>query len=628
MLSFSEFCSAAQADFGLNQRAGRGALNKHYVEVSARLTRGRLGGEFSASDDPPETINPVTILDDSRKAGDHPRVTFIVGQYGLGKTEFVFQVCRHLQVGRVGGPEPLPVNLGACRRELATVSEKSSPKDLAKMLFSHVEAHGDTVPAAELWRAVRTGQAILVLDGVDELLSRWRDLRRLLVALVQTANGSESDGGSFHLVLTTRLELLYAMGREDGEEIAKTVSEVVPGRRIDTYFLQFGFLQDSQVGAYLRVRLPEDGDDVFRKLNENKPLMDVVRRPLLLRTLCDLLARPGYEPLSLLKMQQPADLVREFVEQALNDHALVAAQGAITSELRWDEERLARKSLTLYENGRNELDLDDVKDILGVTAAPGRSIKPQDILFGIHKLPFLQRPDDVPGAETQVHFSHRIFFEYFVARGMLLTEGVLGFAAFDRLVLNVDMRKFLHGLMGDKKWFARTRRSYALEKKQAGEWKELGLKADLRECDEQRRILLTSMTDPELFAHDETKRQQLEATIYWFLGNEKQFHPRYLVYNYEAVAVYLIHQRWTDTGKAVREQLGRILDERLGAESKALDGRPPRWRDAWELVVERGLSIGSRLQYGWIGRWARADWSKMIRDENTLSRIRAIREEL
>jgi hypothetical protein len=281
----------------------------------------------------------------------------------------------------------------------------------------------------------------------------------------------------------------------------------------------------------------------------------------------------------------------------------------------------------LYENGRNELDLDDVKDILGVTAPSGRSTKSaQDILAGIHKLPFLQLPAGTNGT-TVVQFAHRIFFEYFVALGMRLTEAGADFSAFDRLVLNVDMRKFLCGLMGEAKWYARTRRSYALQKKQWGEWKALELKADLGLCEQHRRILLASMTDPELHAQDEALRQQLEATIYWFLGNEREFHPRYLVYNYEAVAVYLVYQRWTATAKAARERLGSILADRLTAASKTLGG-DETCADAWELLVERALSIGLRLRYDWIGPMARFDWSKMILDENTLSRIHAIREDV
>lgn len=122
-------------------------------------------------------------------------------------------------------------------------------------------------------------------------------------------------------------------------------------------------------------------------------------------------------------------------------------------------------------------------------------------------------------------------------------------------------------------------------------------------------------------------RQPLEATIYWFLANEKEFHPRYLAYNYEAVAVYLAYQCWTGTAKAVRERLGKILSDRLTAASKTPDG-PAKCADAWELVIERALSIGLRLHYDWIGKMARADWKKQVRDENTLCRIQAIREDV
>jgi hypothetical protein len=399
----------------------------------------------------------------------------------------------------------------------------------------------------------------------------------------------------------------------------------VPGLTVDTCFLQLGFLQDSQVCAWLRSNLP-DGDDVFAKLTQRKPLMDMVRRPLLLRILCDLLKQPGSDPLSLLQMQQPSDLVSAFVDRALTDRALVQDQGNITAAFEWRKARIAARSLMLYENGRSELDLEDIKDILGVKTAPGRpSRAAQEIVDGIHKLPFLLLIDARNGA-ILVQFAHRIFFEYFVALGMRLTEGSEEFSAFDRLVLNVDMRKFLYGLMGEAKWYKRTRRSYALERKQWAEWKALGLDADFELCEQHRRILLESMTDPELYGKDDTKRDHLWESIQWFLQNEKSFHPRYLAYNYEAVAVYVAYQRWTDFAKGARDHLGRILGNRLREASKS--GRRERCAEAWELVVERALSIGLRLRYDWIGQMARADWSKVVRDDNTLSRIRAIREDV
>jgi hypothetical protein len=204
-----------------------------------------------------------------------------------------------------------------------------------------------------------------------------------------------------------------------------------------------------------------------------------------------------------------------------------------------------------------------------------------------------------------VVFSHNVFQEYFVARGIVLDLDSNG-DAFDRLVLNSDMRFSLRFLVderypdeaNEKSWYRRTRRSYALDRPAA--WQLSGgrsfkdLSADL---DAVRKTLLDYMTDPRMVSSE-----SLQETIEKFFEYETlSLNARYLMYNYEAIAVYLWKHPWEDSSqwllhKFEQRLLARTLDLRFELDGELED------REGHELLAERILSIGRRLQLSEITR--------------------------
>jgi len=623
----SEFLDHAVYHFGLGSKSGRGPSNTSYIEVTAQASKDKLGVK---GDDPevwlaPEVVDPITFLaPDSRSTARElssvaPCITFVIGQYGLGKTELMFQLCARLLKSRAS--QPLPINLAQCRAEAHRLegTEPLSQRELSKLLFCRLRLGDDASVVEAIWQRIRAGEVTLILDGVDELLGNWAQLKRLVssVTSVLTEKG-EVKALAARVVFTIRLELLMALAEEDGSDLSHTVEQTAAHRglnrdAIHTYFLQLGFLLDSHIEAYLSSHIA-NVTETINELRSNAALLDVLRRPLLLRIYVVVRSRAG----SLGGVETPVHLVQKFVESAASDESLLLDQRMIAGE-RWNIERLAEASLDLYARGKNELGQDEIAAIFG------DGDDASGALLSIHKLPFLQLPGD--HARTGlVQFSHRIFFEYFVALGMHLRHRSQDFNEFDSLVLNVDMRRLLRDLMGEKIWFKRTMRSYALAPNQHAEWRLTGNRRDFDDLEQHRRVLLQSMTEPEEFAKVELKKLEIEASVYWFVNNQAGLHPRYLVYNYEAVAVYLAHQRWTDTARAIRRQFEVLIRNRFRDALVELEQGPEPVREGWELLVERILSIGRRLRSDWVADVS-IDW-KLIHDEHCRGRIAAIQKEI
>ena len=150
-----------------------------------------------------------------------------------------------------------------------------------------------------------------------------------------------------------------------------------------------------------------------------------------------------------------------------------------------------------------------------------------------------------------------MFLEYFTAEGLArdVEEAQGPTDEFNTLVLNVDMRKFLRFKIDaipefrskfEEPFHEVTRYSYGLDNPE--EWpmgveKFQGLKAEL---DRTRIALLDGMTYPE------QPEREVEEQIDWFLGGQtKGRHPKYLMYCYESVAVYIMAR--VRTGAVVSE---------------------------------------------------------------------------
>lgn len=656
MSHIREFLDAAYEVFSLS-KDGRGKRNKHYIPVPAIVTNGRLP-EASELGSTTRLNNPFIFITSKwfpgeplysrQSCADEHSITFIVGQYGLGKTELVHQVCQYLLTHDQGaGLAPLPVNLALCRGDVGALRDNMPVEEFALLLFGRIADEAglpDSVVEDEVLPGIYSGEILLLLDGLDELISSpaqnhyfLSNLTRLLAA---GPSGQEGEP-KFRAALSMRLEYLSAVASQDASDLAAIVnSSARTGVAMNCYFLKLDFLDDSRVEAYFRARLT-NGRDAFEKVKKNRRLLDMLRRPLLLRIFCDLAKLRSSNRLHLLLNDlkdnvHPSRLLSIFVDWAQSDERVIKDQKKITS-LRWDADRLARSSVKLYEAGKSEMSLEEVEEILRETdpGAPQvgtgeRKLTPSEILDGIHKCPFLWKdaqagPDDGESPPVVVRFAHKIFFEYFVAKGIVLYKEHGDYTPWMNLVLNVDTRKFLRGMINDAEWYERTKKSYALEGDDRCNWRHRD-EIDFDELEKERRLFLDYLTDPEDEKYMRDSDGSLAKAVSGFLDKEEILHPRYRMYTYEAVALYVWFHRWDEQAASISRRFSEILHRRLGEIYEGLlQGESPA-RNALELLLERILHIGQRLRYGWAKEYLskRGELLELVKDPSTNSRVSAI----
>jgi hypothetical protein len=616
------FLEAARDIFNLTEE-GRGGKNAQYIDAdNVRVGEGHLpdSGLDSVARRNYEYANPVVFVTGLRTTripgradqpiAPSPSISLIVGQYGLGKTELIFQIC-HQMADSV--ETALPINL-ALSRDRAALLERDDllPEEMADLLFGRILGRAgldSSFAMDELLPAIRNGNILLLLDGLDELISTPTHHHTFFAGLIALLNRrTPSSRESFYkVVITMRFEYLAG--------VADDARDLVGRLRVPVYYLVLDYLEDTAVWSYLKTRLPQQGEALFEEIQSHRLLIGMFRRPLILRIFCDLAARPDFrlgELMSTLRNENsPAALLEAFIDAASKDTRLRAEQEHL-SPVVWDATRLSTKSLDLYRNSRNELTIADLREVIvpidgRISPEEQKNLSSTEVLDGLHKCPFIRRHLIGVDVETAgvATFAHKIFYEYFTSRGIAaeILDPRPGpqdkERAFDELVLNVDMRKFLRGLLdSDHKWRDETKRAYGLvDAEDLAAWNDHGT-ADFDELEERRWLLLQYTTDPE----ENVSARTLE-TVDWFLERQEGWlHPRYRLYNYEAVAVLLWYERRNPAIAHVRTRFGEILDHRLdtvldefGAGKEISGGSR-----ANKLLLERLLDIGRRLGYPWV----------------------------
>ncbi|HYY57760.1 MAG TPA: hypothetical protein VE842_10540 [Pyrinomonadaceae bacterium] len=655
MSHIEEFLDAAYKVFNLSE-GGRGKQNKHYIPVPAIVTNGCLPRTSEPSEINSKLNNPFIFVTGKWFPGEplysrqdcagQPSVTFIVGQYGLGKTELVHQVCQYLLNNHDQGERlvPLPVNLALCRGEVGGLREDMSVEDFARLLFSRILNEAGlnlSFVKDELLPEIYDGRILLLLDGLDELISSSAQnhnfLSNLSRLLTELEAGAQTEPG-FRAAISMRLEYLSAVASQDAGDLTAILNASAPASvAMSTHFLKLDFLDDSRVEAYFRSRLTK-GRDAFEKVKKNKRLVDMLRRPLLLRIFCDLAKLRGSRRLHLLlnelkDNEHPSRLLQIFVGWAESDERMTKDQKKITS-LTWDADKLARKSVKLYEAGKSDMGLEDLEEILKDTDPDAhkeqlseRHLETTEILDGIHKCPFLWKDINTDGGPSTVvvRFAHKIFFEYFLAKGIVLCKEHGDYAPWMNLVLNVDTRKFLKGMIDDAEWYERTKKSYAMEADDLSTWIYRD-QIDFDELEKERRLFLDYMTDPENEKYMRDSDGSLAKAVNGFLDNEEILHPRYRMYTYEAVALYVWFHRWDEQAAAISRRFSAVLQRRLKEIHQGLLQEDSPARNALELLLERILHIGQRLRYTWAKEYLgkKEEVLALVKDSSANNRISAI----
>ena len=650
MSNIQEIFNASYKVFNLSED-GRGKLNNHYIPVPVTISDGCLPQR-----DPSQTLtkinNPFIFLTDKWYHGEplytrqdvasQSSVAFIVGQYGLGKTELVHQVCQYLLTHEDAEPlVPLPINLALCRGEVGKLKKEMTRRDFARLLFSRILNETD-LPVSfvedKVLREIQEGRILLLLDGLDELISspaqNQHFLSNLAKFLTSSTPGSQIEP-RFRAAISMRLEYLSSVASQDASELSTTLNSVPKTTAtIRSHFLKLDFLDDSRVKAYFESRLKVK--DVFPKVMKNKRLMEMLRRPLLLRIFCDLAYLRGIRHVHLLldslkDNEHPSQLLKLFVDSVQTDEHVAHDQKNITS-LTWDADELARRSVELYEAGKSEMGLEDVKKILKNTdpKAPNiqdQKLEPKQILDAIHKCPFLWKDVRLEGEvpTVQVHFGHKIFFEYFVAKGIVLHKDDGDYSPWMNLVLNVDTRKFLKGMIEECEWYERTKKSYAMEDADLNNWKYRD-QIDFKELEKERRLFLDYMTDPENEKYMRDSDRSLAKAVNGFLDKEQWLHPRYRMYTYEAIALYIWFHRWDEHGTTISTRFSDVLERRLKEIHEGLVQKGSPVRPVLELLLERILHIGQRLRYSWAKEYVgkKDELLTLIENASTKNRIEGI----
>ena len=667
------FLASVRESFEAILGAERIALTDFYVEVPAKhrsLKGGKAleGGTARLVPVDPFIFasgfwdDPLITATSAQTSADPGFLGLVLGAYGNGKSELIYQLCHFLDRNRKSSSVPriMPINLGSCRRHLSKVEDKApSWRDFASLILTQkLEEAGEDMGFVEhiLRPAIQEGEILLALDALDELSFDGKTYTHFFAGLRAFLGiDDESSPSHFRVLVSMRLEYQATMDPDYRGLIRNFNPLEAPG--ISQHLLMLDFFGKPQIRYYLNNRCAGDKFS-FRAIEKNLKLLDTLRRPLLLRIFGDLIQDSPPEVIATLitEVEAPAHLIQLYVERASEE--MVRDQQALFPYT-WDNRRLARQSVKLFRNKRSNFKIDDLPPILNSFAHKDEnletlSLSEQDCLQGIHKCPFLLRSDS--GGEPRVRFAHRSFLEYFTAQGLvdglmekIQREEMPRSRDIDELVLNVDMRKFLRDLielsqrrtkLSEMDFEAITRRSYGLEGPPEN-WNlpEGTSYEEIQYSYDRHRIrLMYAMTDPE----DPMRTAGIQEEISWLLSKDfREFYPGYLIYNYESVAVFITYHRWSPEGQRLRQEFSKvaqscfdwcreILTPRGAKRSIRPDLHPRKeaLRPVFERLLERLLDIALRMRWRWVQFPDMVDQErqllKLIGQGDTRSRVKSI----
>lgn len=599
----------------------------HYIPLPVALTHDKFG----YSSDGTQSAKSVDALSFFAATGPgpgfewgyqiitakSPYVAVVVGQYGVGKTELARQITEQME------DYAFPVTLAKCdgkRFEAGPLSPKETIRELFQPTFTNPEALTDEV-IDEIQRAIHDGFLMLILDGLDEMIFSMEGHENFFTSLGDLLHEDDATL-ECRIIVTLRSEYLRSFDHANASELVSNLlgNSSQRARRHAIPFLRIDYLTKEAVTSGLERLLSQE---VATEVGKYPELRELLRRPLMLRLFCDFIDDEGLKGLERLK--SGVDLIESyiaaFLQSAGNDKQLADAQEVISGNVQWDLDAIARSSVNLYRRGVDYFLDDEISQCFNVP-----DVGEVDRFQAISKCPFFIRDCD------QLHFEHRTFYEYFVARGLALHDDESsgdvskksGFSQFDEIVLHTDIRRFLRTMEGDS-WYDRTRRSYALEKDQWVEWDHAFSLVQpterlVKEWDRERRILLDIMTEPERFRSDR-KAKEAVTEINRFLDRPlQQFHPRYLMYNLEAVSVYIKAFGWEKSVSKINDRLSQTIEELI---KKFIARKLPEissphstdLRAAYELLITRLLRTAKQMRYPWSKKYDRWNDEKKWDDE-------------
>jgi hypothetical protein len=165
---------------------------------------------------------------------------------------------------------------------------------------------------------------------------------------------------------------------------------------------------------------------------------------------------------------------------------------------------------------------------------------------------------------------------------------------FGRYVLSVEMRRFLRDLMGKETWMSRSLAYLMVGDADADSWPDPKW---MRENAAELRAVAVSflgfMTEPNTDA--KRFRQAVDSVMSF---DAERLHPRYLMYSYEAVAVFLYDHRWIDDDRKLEAKFEEMLRTRIERSMRRLREQElgDVARDDIGRLILQMLDIGFRLR--------------------------------
>ncbi|HKR48595.1 MAG TPA: pentapeptide repeat-containing protein, partial [Pseudonocardiaceae bacterium] len=341
-----------------------------------------------------------------------PRLCALLGDVGMGKTTTVKLFTQELLRRRDNGEGcPLPIHFDLRDVRISNLAERMT---LDHILTTMLDAHRppgvakDRLTADVVRERVRLGDAVVVFDGLDEVLVHLDPHDQQLFTR-QLWRAVEEESGA-KLLLTCRTQYF----RTIREETNYFVGEQRHGLRGENYLalVMLPFRED-QVREYLATNLGRDEswvDGFLTTIASVHNLPDLARRPLTLRLIAD-----QVEFIETAKLQgrtlRSVDLYREFVDRWLY-------RDSCKHSLRPEHKQVLMEQLAagMWRSGKNSWEPAQVDNWLldALDQRPDmqrhyRERVPDLWQADFRTATFLSRNGDT------FSFGHRSLFEYFLA---------------------------------------------------------------------------------------------------------------------------------------------------------------------------------------------------------------------
>jgi len=287
------------------------ACFEHQVDqtVGPRARRARIGAEIGvpqASSTESEGLDIVTHLADWACTSEGPRLTAVLGEFGMGKTVtcqlLTQELLKRHERGVPGAPLPLYFDL----RNVLEIQDRNEP-NLETLIDQMLRRSGEKLPpAAEVIAYVRHHSALVIFDGLDEVtnklspaqaISMYRELLAIVPAqtwqadamrrrevLLGRAPEAEPNGGQRGPRIVVSCRSHYFRDISDQRSFLTGTDRAGLSPESDIQIFVMLPFSPEQVTDYLRLHLPEaEAMRANELIRETYDLGQLAQRPILLR---------------------------------------------------------------------------------------------------------------------------------------------------------------------------------------------------------------------------------------------------------------------------------------------------------------------------------------------------------